>query len=168
MKIIAGFFCLFVCLFVCFVVVLVFSVISEAYRNSQARSLEMELQLLADATATAMTDLSCVYVLHHNLQQCRILNPLSKARDWTCIVMDNSSICYCWATMWSPKWHILNIVHTENILEIKNNILQYSGKPKNWETFWSMGRFQIRQKGKHFSSLCNSVCSFLNYLIGEH
>ena len=44
---------------------------------------ELELQLLAYATATAMWDPSCVFDLHHSSQQCRILNPLNKARDWT-------------------------------------------------------------------------------------
>ena len=42
---------------------------------------ELELQLLAYATATAMWDPSCVFDLHHSSQQCRILNPLNKARD---------------------------------------------------------------------------------------
>ena len=42
---------------------------------------ELELQLLAYTTAIAMPDPSCVYGLHHSLQQCWILNPLIKARD---------------------------------------------------------------------------------------
>ena len=36
----------------------------------------------------AMWDLSCICDLHHSLWQCRILNPLSDARDQTCILMD--------------------------------------------------------------------------------
>ena len=27
------------------------------------------------------------------------LNPLSEARDWSCILMDTSQVCFCWATM---------------------------------------------------------------------
>ena len=50
------------------------------YGSSQARD-ELELQLPAYATATAMPDLSCLCNLHHSSQQCRILNPLHKARD---------------------------------------------------------------------------------------
>ena len=50
------------------------------------------------ATATAMPDLRGS-VLHHSSQQCRILNPLSEARDWTCVLMDTS---YCWATTRTP------------------------------------------------------------------
>ena len=49
-----------------------------------------ELQLLACATATAMRDPSHVCDLHHNSQQCRIPNPLSKARGQTSILMDTS------------------------------------------------------------------------------
>ena len=61
-----------------------------------------DLQLLAQATATAMTDLSCICDLHHSSQQCQILNPLSEARDWTCILMDTSQICFYWAMMGTP------------------------------------------------------------------
>ena len=42
---------------------------------------ELELPLLAYATAIAMLNLSCVCNLGCSLQQRRILNPLSKARD---------------------------------------------------------------------------------------
>ena len=51
-----------------------------------------ELQLLANATATAALDLSHIYNLNHSLWQCRILNPLNKARDQTYILMDISQI----------------------------------------------------------------------------
>ena len=44
---------------------------------------ELELQLLSYATATATWGLSCICNLHHGSQQCWIPNPLSKARDWT-------------------------------------------------------------------------------------
>ena len=51
---------------------------------------ESELQLPAYTTATARWDLSRVCNLCHNSQQCQILNPLSEARDRTCILMDTS------------------------------------------------------------------------------
>ena len=47
---------------------------------------ESELLLLAYATATP--DPSCIYDLCWNFWQCRILNPLSEARDPTCVLMD--------------------------------------------------------------------------------
>ena len=42
-----------------------------------------ELLLLAYTTATATPNPSHVCSTHHSSQQCRILNPLSEARDWT-------------------------------------------------------------------------------------
>ena len=50
-----------------------------------------------------MLDPSCVCDLHHSSQQCRILNPLSEARDWTCVFMDASQIRFYWATKGTPK-----------------------------------------------------------------
>ena len=49
---------------------------------------ESELQPPSCATAIATQDLSLVCDLHHSSQQCWILNPLSKARDRTFILMD--------------------------------------------------------------------------------
>ena len=42
-----------------------------------------ELQLPAYTTATAMWDPRHICDLHHSSRQCRILNPLSEARDGT-------------------------------------------------------------------------------------
>ena len=42
--------------------------------------IELELQLPAYTTATAILDLSHIYDLCHTLRQCHILNPLSKVR----------------------------------------------------------------------------------------
>ena len=53
---------------------------------------ELELQVLAYTTATATQDPSHICNLHHNSEQCQILNPLSKARDRTHILMDTSQI----------------------------------------------------------------------------
>ena len=50
---------------------------------------ELELQPLAYTTATAMPDLSHICNLHQSVQQRRILNPLSKAKDRTYVLMDN-------------------------------------------------------------------------------
>ena len=56
---------------------------------------ELELQLQAYATAIATPDLSCFCDLCCILHQCQILNPLSKAQDQTCILMDTS-----WVLNW--------------------------------------------------------------------
>ena len=51
-----------------------------------------ELQLLVYTTATATPDPSLVCDLHHSSQHHQILDPLSKARDGTCILMDPSLV----------------------------------------------------------------------------
>ena len=51
-----------------------------------------ELQLPACATVTATQDLRLVCYLHHSSQQHQILNPLCKARDETCILMNASQV----------------------------------------------------------------------------
>ena len=53
---------------------------------------ESELYLLAYTTATATPDPSYVCHLRHSSQQRQILNPLSKGRDQTCILMDASQV----------------------------------------------------------------------------
>ena len=49
---------------------------------------ELELQLPPYATAAAMWDPSSVCDLHHSSWQRWILNPLSEAKDGTCVLMD--------------------------------------------------------------------------------
>ena len=53
---------------------------------------EMEPQLLAYTTATAMPDLSHICDLCCSLLQFQILYSLSEARDQTCILMDTSQV----------------------------------------------------------------------------
>ena len=60
--------------------------------------IKLEHQRLAYATATAMQDLTHNGDLHHTSWQRWILNPLSRARDQTHILIDANWVCYCWAT----------------------------------------------------------------------
>ena len=53
---------------------------------------ELELKLPAYTRATAMLDPSLICDLHHSSRQRRILNPLSEARDQTCVLMDMSQV----------------------------------------------------------------------------
>ena len=55
---------------------------------------ELEMQLPAYATTTAVQDLSFVFDLHHSSRQCWILNPLNGARDRTCILRDTTQVRY--------------------------------------------------------------------------
>ena len=59
---------------------LLFRATLVAYRSSQARS-PIGTAAACHTTVTAVLDLSHICDLHHILQQCQILNPLSKARD---------------------------------------------------------------------------------------
>ena len=88
-------FCLFVYLF---------RSTPAAYVSSQARGRIRAIAagLQAYTTATATWDLNHVCNLHHSSGQCWILNPLSEARDWTCVLMDTSWVCYHWATTGTP------------------------------------------------------------------
>ena len=63
---------------------------------------ESELYPLAYTTATATQDLSLVCNLHHHSsRQCRILNPLSETKDWTCVLMDTHQIRSS-----EPQWEL--------------------------------------------------------------
>ena len=66
-----------------------------------------ELQLPAYTTTTTMPHPSCICNLHHSSQQHLILNWLSKARDWTSILVVSSWVCFHWATTGTPCRHFL-------------------------------------------------------------
>ena len=69
-----------------FFVFLIFRATLAAYGSFQARG-------WISATAAS---------LHHSSWQCQILNPLCRARDWTCIFMDTSRFQFLWATRGTP------------------------------------------------------------------
>ena len=54
--------------------------------------LGVKLDLQLPATAIATLDLSCIYDLHHSSRQRWIFNPLSEARDRTCVLKDTSRV----------------------------------------------------------------------------
>jgi len=66
------------------------------------KGVELELQLLAYAIATAIPDPSCICSLHCSSQQHQILNPLSRASGQTHILMDNSQFITA-----EPQWELL-------------------------------------------------------------
>ena len=67
---------------------------------------ELEVQLPAYAPAMTMQDPSHACDLHHSSQQCLVPDPLSEARDQT--RMDNSRICFHYATAGTPLVHIFS------------------------------------------------------------
>ena len=60
-----------------------------AYGGSQSRC---RIRALAAGLRHSNWDLSCVCDLHHSSWQGQILNPLTEARDQTCILTDISQI----------------------------------------------------------------------------
>ena len=72
-----------------------------AYGNSQAPG-----QIRAAAAclhhSPVTWDPSSICGLQHSSRQCRILNPLSEAKDWTQILLDTSRVHFRWATAGTP------------------------------------------------------------------
>ena len=79
----------------------------------------LELYSLAYTICTPMPDLSCIWDLHHHSLQCWILNPLSEARDPTCVLTDISQIHFCWIMTGTPNPYFLKYV-CPGILIYKN------------------------------------------------
>ena len=68
---------------------------------------QSKLLLPAYTRATATPDPSCVFNPHHSSRQCRILNPLSEARDRTHNLMVPSRIPFHCAMTGTPRVNIL-------------------------------------------------------------
>ena len=83
----------------CFMLTIFFSF--RRHRCSRL-GVESELQLPTYATATEMPDMSLTCDLHHSLQQCWILDPLSKARD-----KPTSSWIVVGFVSAEPQWEVL-------------------------------------------------------------
>ena len=93
-----------------FIFVFFFRATPAALGSSQLGS-NLSGQLRSYATATATWEPRCVGDLHYSSQQCRLLNPLSEARDWTCILMDTCQVHYYQAMTGTPKdasWHVFS------------------------------------------------------------
>ena len=90
----------------CFCFVFPCKAIPAAYGSSQARG-----QIGAAATCLRYSHSNvgskpCLQPTpqHHSSQQHWILNPLSRARDQTCILMDTTWVCCHHATMGTPSF----------------------------------------------------------------
>ena len=78
-----------------FLIFLTFGLLGPHPRHMEVPRLrvELELQLMAYTIATAAWDLSHVCKPYHSSRQHWILNPLSMARDGTCVLMVASQTC---------------------------------------------------------------------------
>ena len=72
-----------------------------------------ELHLPAYATATAPWDPS--HIMDHSSQQRQIPDPLSEARDQSCILTDTSWICFHCATAGPPRNLYLNVAVSRTV-----------------------------------------------------
>ena len=89
--------------------------------------LELELQLLAYITATAVSDLSLICDLHHSLWQCQILNPLSKAGIRPHSRGQYVGFLTCWVIMGSPNLYCFNQTFWKStLLWVKVTLLHFS------------------------------------------
>ena len=71
--------------------------------------LGVKLKLQLPAFTMAIRNLSCICDLHHSSWQHCIPDPLSEARDQTCVLMDTSQICFRYTTVGTPVSHILKL-----------------------------------------------------------
>ena len=108
-----------------------------------------------------MSDPSHVCDLHHRSQQCRILNPLSKA-------MDASKMCFCWATTGTPTFFFLNIFLIVFEIYLLIHIffplvtlqpMEFPGQDKIWAASFAHGgsRIGIESAFKHSRGAANPV-----------
>ena len=88
---------------------------------------ELELQLPAYVTGTATQDLSCICDPHHSSWWRWILNPLSKARDWTRVLMDTSQFHFCCATLGTPFSFFLSLIFISTEEQLTYNVVLVSG-----------------------------------------
>ena len=98
-----------------------------------------ELQPLPYAMNAATRHPSHVFHLHHSSQQHSILNPLSKARDRTCILMDTSRIRFHCATMETPcLWEFIVqlVLHLCVRIYIALSLEIAKGWKKNQKALW--------------------------------
>ena len=71
--------------------------------------IKLELQLPTYTTATVTQDPSFACDLYHSSWQHWILNPVSKARGRTHILMDTTSVHFHWATTETPVYLVFHL-----------------------------------------------------------
>jgi len=113
-------------LFVCFCH---FRAASTAYGDFQARGWFGAVAAGLHHSHSNSGSEACLWSIHHSSWQHRILNPLSEARDWTCILMDTSQIRFCWAMMGTPIFFFWSFCH---FLGHSLGIWRFPGWRANW------------------------------------
>ena len=108
---------------------------------------ELEPQLLPYHTATVMQDRSRICDLYHSSQQHRIFNPLSEARDHTCVLMDTSQVHYRGAAMARPL-----LSTSDPLFQVPSDVSSSSSvdlRPPGWSCSPTLS---------HVPSSCGKAC----------
>ena len=115
---------------------------------------QLELQLPAYTTTTTTPDPSCICDLHHSSRQHWILNPLSKARDRTHVLMDPSQVHYCWVTTGTPRMWLLMWVKWR-----VKSCFQYGSNMVSHKYLWdhSTGKEQTKQFSQRYLMMVNHL-----------
>ena len=124
-----------------------------------------ELQLLAYVTAIAVPDPSHIYDLHCSSWQRGILNPLIRARDQTCILMDTSWVHFHKAAVETPYMSfVLFLKIFSHFSCITANVFFPSKKPHPQHTMYLTECIQYSNKRHSFLNLILSfqclLCTF--------
>ena len=104
----------------------------EAYRSSQARG-----GIRALAARLHHSHSSLIFNLHQSSRQCRILNPLMEARDWTCVLVDPSQIRFHWAMRELQFIHFFEWMHCCCLKPVC--LLIFFGHAHGMQMFWGQG-----------------------------
>ena len=103
--------------------------------------------------------------LCQNSWQCWILNPLSKARNWTCVFTDTSQIHFHWATTGTPSSFLILIPN--KFLSSKSN----NQRHRNWTIkFESKSQWQMLTLSEPWSAFrCRTMSgtSFVSCFLRE-
>ena len=94
---------------------LLFRAAPMAYGSSQARG-PIGAAAAGLHHSHSNSNPSCIWDLHHSSLHHWILNPLSRARDPTCVLLDTRRVCYCPATAGIPKRVNLRSSHHKKFL----------------------------------------------------
>ena len=126
---------------------------------------ESEMQLLPYTTAMAMWDPSCICNLHRSSWKCQILNPLSKVRDWTHVLMDTGQVVTGlmdtgWGTTGTPLFcflykikHVFYYSRKIIFTYIKKSIFNIGNRVMYWETNLSGCKKPVSYSSHSLSSL---------------
>ena len=141
----------FIYLFIIYLFILLFRATPMAHGSCQARD-----QIRATAAGlhhtTATRDLRCLSDPHYSSQQRQIPNPLRKARDRICILMDTSWSCFRCAITGTPRIMYFKITNYDWSMEKIRKHFFLSIHIANVNRFTKIKKKKKNSKGRYDSS----------------